>query len=67
VILAATHGLVEGLDGEHAMAIVLEYNEVPDFNDVCAGELPPAIVAMGTVAADSSLPSPPRLPRRPRP
>jgi hypothetical protein len=44
VVVATAHGLVEDLDGEHAMTIVLEADEVIDLHGVCAGEPPPALV-----------------------
>jgi hypothetical protein len=42
VLVAAAHGLVEELDGEHAVAIVLD--EVPDIYGMHAGERPLAVV-----------------------
>jgi hypothetical protein len=43
VIVAVLHGLVENLNGKHATTVILEDNEVPDFNSMFAGETPPTI------------------------
>jgi hypothetical protein len=44
VVVVVVHDLVEELDGKHRVTVVLEDKEMPNFNGVRAGELPPAVV-----------------------
>jgi hypothetical protein len=44
VVVTATHGLIEDLDGEHVVTVVLENNKVPDVDGVHTGKVLSAIM-----------------------